>query len=131
MKKLVYLSLLFINTQAFANAVQTLKSYIRFDEYVGINRMQEKCTVDFIGRVGGDVLVQIFTPRRHDFLVTPHMSFTQATWGFAAHGARESSGRGVVVRSLLVLKNEIKIQREFCVEGRCWTSDVNCFTQPD
>lgn len=114
-----------------ANAVQTLKSYIRFDEYHGINRLQEKCSVDFINRVNGEVLVQIFNPRRHDFVVAPHMSFTRATWGFAAHSAREISGQGEVLRSLLVLKNEVKIQREFCAHERCWISDVNCFIQPD
>lgn len=119
-------SLLAVSGTAEANAVQALRSHIRFDEYQGVSRLGENCTVDFINRVGGSVLVQLFSPRRQQVLVTPELPFQSTPDFFTTTLEPEAVESGVVRLSLEVEGRDVRILREFCGSRRCWVSSVNC-----
>lgn len=121
-----FASFLALTGTVHANAVQALKTHIRFDEYQGTSRLGEKCTVDFIGRVGGSVWVQMFSPRRQQVLVTPELPFQSAPGLYSVTLGPEAVESGTVTVSLEVEGRDVRIVREFCGQRRCWVSNVNC-----
>lgn len=121
-----FASFLALSSTAEANAVQALKTHIRFDEYEGTSRLGEKCTVDFITRVGGSVWVQMFAPRRQQVLVTPELAFQSTPGFYTVTLDPQAVESGTVTMSLEVEGRDIRIVREFCGQRRCWVSSVNC-----
>ncbi len=115
-----------VSLSARASAVRELALHLRAQEYQGTNRLREKCTVDVFPRSGGDMLVQLFNPRRHQFLVRASYPFESVTGFLRVQGPWEPSESGRVALALVIEGRDVRLEREFCGQARCWVSDVNC-----
>lgn len=126
MRTLAYLLLFIISFSARASAVRELTRHLRPQEYQGTNRLREKCIVDIFPRTGGDMLVQLFNPRRHQFLVKASYPFESVTGFLRVQGPWEPSESGRVAQALVIEGRDVRLERDFCGQARCWVSDVNC-----
>ena len=121
----VLLSLL-ISSFAQANAVSALKSYIPLYDHTGINDIGQECSIDFYHRPGGKVLVELLMPKLITFLIDPSMSFIARDSYFSASQPAFTENNGMVTLSLIFEGASVKVERQFCLEERCWSSGKVC-----
>lgn len=128
MNKIISLSLLlsFSTFAQGADAVSALKSYIPFFEHSGVNDRYQRCSVDIYRKSGGAVMVDFISTRIHKFLVTPDLAYTSDKNYLKISQPSFAEGNGVVTMSLVFEDRLVKIERELCVEDRCWPSTMEC-----
>ncbi len=128
MNKILSLSfLIFFSPLALgADAVSALKSYIPFFEHSGVNDRYQRCSVDIYRRTGGAVMVDFISTRIHKFLVTPDLAFKRDNNYLKISQPSFVENNGVVTMSLVFEERLVKIERELCVEDRCWPSTMEC-----
>lgn len=122
---LVFLTL-FIASFAQANAVKALKTYIPFYDHVGVNDIGQECSIDFYHRAGGEVLVELLMPRLTKFVVGPAMNFISQDNYFTVSQPSFAENNGTVTLSLVFEGANVKVERRFCLEERCWSSGKVC-----
>lgn len=121
----VFLSLL-VTSFAQANAVKALKSYIPLFDHPGINDIGQECSIDFYHRPGGAVLAELLMPRLTQFLIDPDMSYIAKDNYFSVSQPAFAENNGMVTLSLIFEGSNVKVERRFCLEERCWSSGKVC-----
>ena len=127
MSKIVLIfSTLFIASFAQANAVKALKNYIPLYDHVGVNDNGQECSIDFYHRAGDEVLVELLMPRLAKFVIKPDMSFISKDHYFSVSQPSFAENNGMVTLSLVFEGADVKVERRFCLEERCWSSGKIC-----
>lgn len=120
-----------VTTSAYAqtNAVEALRKYIPTYDYSGVNGAGQNCSIDMYSRSGG-IMVEFVMPRFSKFLVRPEMSFELKTDFLKISAPSLVEDGGLVTNSIVFQGREVRLERNYCLNGQCWVSGSSCHLDP-
>lgn len=127
MKKILFLSVLtLISHNVQASAIEALKKYIPLYDHQGVNDAGRNCSIDFLRRPQGTILMELLAPQVVTFLISPDLPYEVGSGYYRVYQPSFEENDGIVTMGFILEGRTATVERRFCVGERCWFSRTSC-----